>query len=143
MDTYRIRVKGKGVVNYVTSTVQGDLSRKEVITKALEAGLLKEGDKVIGVEHWPAFDHGDTTGATWHLMGRCEVAKGLKPYKDLNGETVGFELPNGDILRIQVTMELEHKDNYRDLGTCDLEELGILGFGETDEKSIRLEEEDG
>jgi hypothetical protein len=93
----------------------------------------------------PTWDVDDTVGATFHLMGSFEVPRVAVPITVADGSVVGFTLPNGKAYKIQVTIEEcdENEDNYRDLNTCELEALGVVGFGELDERDIRIEDEEG
>lgn len=85
----------------------------------------------------------DTVGVTFHLMGRFEIPLEATPLTAANGDVVGFMLPNGKTYKVQVVMEEASADEeeFNDLGTCELEELGILGFGELDERTLRIGED--
>lgn len=143
MDTYKITTTTGKVKLFTTSTSQGDLSNDEVTKAARDSGIIEEDDLVDTVEFWPGFDPNDTNPVTFHLMGRFEIPKGCKEHLDRHGNICGFKFPDGSILRIQVVMERESPDGeeFEDLGTCDLEALGITGFSELDEKEIRIDEE--
>ena len=143
MDTYKINTTSGKSMLYTVSTMQGDLPDEDVIKAARDAGILQEDDQVESVDFWPCYDPEDTKPVTFHLMGRFEIPKGMKEHLDFNGNIAGFEMPDGSILRIQVVMELEKApiESHEDLSTCDLEALGVVGFGELDEKEIRIDEE--
>lgn len=85
-----------------------------------------------------------TVGATFHLMGRLEIPKAATLVAADNGEITGFMLPNGKTYKIQVVMEQESADgeHHKDMGTTELEALGIFGFGELDCREFRTTEED-
>jgi hypothetical protein len=87
-------------------------------------------------EDAPYEEADDTVGATFHLMGRFELPGNATP---VDG---GFKLPNGRTYRIQAVLEEESEDGetHTEPGTCDLEALGIVGFGELDEREFRIED---
>lgn len=86
-----------------------------------------------------------TVGATFHLMGRLEIPKAAALVMGSNGEATGFMLPNGKTYKIQVVLEQESADgeHHKDMGTTELEALGIFGFGELDVLDFRTTEEEG
>ena len=86
----------------------------------------------------------NTVGATFHLMGRLEIPKAATLVLDPNGEATGFMLPNGKTYKVQVVLEQESADgeHHKDMGSTELEALGIYGFGELDVRDFRTTEED-
>ena len=142
MDTYAINLAKGRTRLYSISAIAGDLEDQEVVTRAIEANVLDKTETVdvLSVEHWPGYDVDDTTDATFNLAGTFKVPKGAKLYETPTG-VAGFVLPNGDILRIQVVMELDKGETQEDLSTCELEQYGITGFGEFDEQFIHIDED--
>lgn len=142
MDTYAINLTNERTRLYSASTLAGDLEDQEVVARAIDAGVLDKTETVdiLSVEHWPCYDPDDTVEATFNLAGTFKVPRGARLYETPTG-IAGFVLPNGDILRIQVVMELDKGETQKDLGTCELEQYGITGFGEFDERFIHIDED--
>lgn len=142
MDTYKL-ILTNGLTKYLTmSTVQGDLPDSDVIQRALDDNLIQDPTEVEAVEFWECYDPNDTVEATITLMGRLRVPRGAKLHCDIDGVPCGFQLPDGSILRPQLVMEREGTDEeYTDLETVELEELGFYEFGDCDEKIITMDEE--
>lgn len=129
MDTYKL-ICATGDVLFPYSTAAGDLENEEVIRLAKEAGAIPEDCVVQDVEHWPGYDRDETIPVHFVLDGQFTCPKGLELLETPGGGK-HFKLPNGNILRIQIVMEQETPGGeYEDLGTCALEDLGILDFGE-------------
>ncbi len=90
------------------------------------------------------WDTYNTVGTTFHLMGRLEIPKAATLVLAPNGEATGFMLPNGKTYKVQVVLEQESADgeHHKDMGSTELEALGIYGFGELDVRDFRTTEED-
>lgn len=97
---------------------------------------MTKGKKTKGTSRKPV----ETQEAEFQLMGRLELPADATPVLDFRGDTCGFKLANGCTYRIQVVLEEESADGetHRDLGTCDCEALGIMGFGELDGRELTL-----
>ena len=136
---------------YTTITINSDtpISLKEAEERALdEAGdhLYNENSSEYeltngsqATEPPPPWDINDTVGATVHLMARFEIPKAAV---EVPG---GFNLPNGKTYKVVISME-ETDDSSMEASEPDgeyLESLGIVGFGDLDERDIQIEDEEG
>lgn len=83
-----------------------------------------------------------TVGCSVSVMGRIDIPAGCKPYHPPGNPkaTDGFIMPDGRIVRPIMMFEVEDSTgNFSEPTGSDLEDMGILGAGELDQRAVYIQ----